>query len=384
VLAAALAAWLALAGPGRGQVLIGYSELRTDRPGGRHANVSTMRAYVITEDGTGRRPLAEELAREPDAWAQFLGWSPDGTLAVVARGWQHPDNAAWEEKNRAFRVQEGAWRHDLYLLDMGGGAVTNVTAVERTSHFNSGLFFWPGESGGLGFQALVGGQMRPFRMDRDGHNKRDLSGREGGFTEGLAASPCGRRIAYVKDGQLYLAGAEGGGPRPVRTGRRHHDAPQWSPDGKWLLFLAGEPFDTHPHVVRPDGTGVRRLACRRGHTGSVPVLDVEDFHGGCGDYPAWSPDSSWVYYTAKVGRSVELMRASLRGQLEQLTRSPAGCLTYHPEASPDGTRVLFGSNRGGVRQLYVLELASRKVRPLTDVPRGRAALWGHWRPTGKG
>src|SRR5690349_16323449 len=35
--------------------LIGYTEFRTDLPGGRHANVVTRRAVVVRADGTGRR-----------------------------------------------------------------------------------------------------------------------------------------------------------------------------------------------------------------------------------------------------------------------------------------------------------------------------------------
>jgi len=82
--------------------LIGYAELRTDLPGGRHANVRTMRAAVVRVDGSGRRVLAEELAREPDTWTQFAGWSPDGTKAIIARGWNDPENACWEEEHKTF------------------------------------------------------------------------------------------------------------------------------------------------------------------------------------------------------------------------------------------------------------------------------------------
>ncbi len=71
--------------------LVGYSELRTNLPGGRHANVRTMRAAVVKADGTGRHLLAEELAKEPDTWTQFAGWSPDGKTAIIGVGWQSPD-----------------------------------------------------------------------------------------------------------------------------------------------------------------------------------------------------------------------------------------------------------------------------------------------------
>ena len=54
-------------------LLIGYTEFRTDLPGGRYVNVATRRAVVIKADGTGRRVLAEELTREAGSSTQFVG-----------------------------------------------------------------------------------------------------------------------------------------------------------------------------------------------------------------------------------------------------------------------------------------------------------------------
>jgi hypothetical protein len=39
-------------------LLIGYTEFRTDLPGGRYVNVATMRAVVIKADGTRLKKLA--------------------------------------------------------------------------------------------------------------------------------------------------------------------------------------------------------------------------------------------------------------------------------------------------------------------------------------
>src|SRR5438093_1110209 len=77
---------------GRPHSLIGYTQYRTNLPGGRHANVSTMRACVVKADGTEWRALAEELTDEPDSWTQFAGWSPGGRLAMVGRGQNTPEN----------------------------------------------------------------------------------------------------------------------------------------------------------------------------------------------------------------------------------------------------------------------------------------------------
>jgi TolB protein len=361
--------------------LIGYTELRTDLPGGRHANVRTMRAVVVRADGTGRRPVADDLAAGPDAWTQFAGWSPDGKAAVVGRGWESPANAAWEEDHKTFRFNAEGWRYDCHVIDLATGKGANLTAVDRVSFYNTGLFFWPGDPTRAGFQALIGGESRPFVMDRDGRNKRDLTKGAKGFAYGFNASPDGKRVAYHKDYQVFLADADGTNARRVETGHPFNFCPTWSPDGAEVLFLSGEHYDCHPHLVRADGTGLRKLADRGGYKGVVEFLDVPDFHGGSSDIPAWAPDGKAVFYTARVGSAVELFRASRDGKAERLTTSPAGTLHYHPTPSPDGRRLAYGSLRAGVRQLYVMDLADRSERPLTALPKGRAAMWPHWQPT---
>jgi Tol biopolymer transport system component len=361
--------------------LIGYTELRTNLPGGRHANVVKMRAVVVRPDGTGRCVLATTLSRATHTWTQFAGWSPDGRSAILGRGWESPENGRWEEEHKQFRFTADGWLYDMFLVDIGSGAATNVTAVDRVSFYNSGLFFWPSDPNKLGFQALIGGNSHPFRMDRDGKNKRDLT--EGGqaFVYGFVASRDGRRIAYHKDYQIFVADADGSNARHVKTGQPFNFGPQWSPDGKRLLFLAGEHYNCHPHVTNADGTGLTKLADRGGYRGVVEFLDVPDFHGGSSDVPVWSADGKAVFYTAQVGRSVELFWVALGRRPERLTDTPPGTLHYHPQPSPDGARLAYGSRREGVRQLYVRRLRDGKELRLTDLRAGYAAMWPHWQPS---
>jgi len=91
-------------------------------------------------------------------------------------------------------------------------------------------------------------------------------------------------------------------------------------------------------------------------------------------------DSRWVYYTSKVGQAVELMRASLEGEVQQLTRSKPGVLNYQPKTSPDGKLVVFGSTRDGARALYVANADGRAVRAITLPVKGRSQMHPHWRP----
>ena len=188
----------------------------------------------------------------------------------------------------------------MYLLDLKGSEPTNLTAIDRVSFYNTGLFFWPDDSTKLGFQALIDGNSHPFKMDRNGKNKRDLTKDSKEFSYGFHASPDGKKIAYHKSYQVYVADADGTNAKHIQTNASFNFNPQWSPNGDWLLFLSGAHYDCHPYIVRKDGTELHRLASRAGYRGVIEFLDVPDFHGGSSDVPVWAPDGKSIFYTAKV------------------------------------------------------------------------------------
>lgn len=364
--------------PDLAQRTIGFTQFQTNLPGGRHPNVSTMRARVIHGDGSDSRALAEELVDGLDTWTQFVGWSPDGQQAIVGRGWQDPENAKWEEEHKTFRMEPGKWMLDSCLVDMKSGNVVNLTAVERVSNYNGGLFFMPGGQK-LGFTPLINGISKPYVMDLDGRNKKDLSGKDAGFTYGYSASPDGALISYHENYQIYIANKDGSEKRPIQTGNPFNFGPQWSVDGTWLLFVSGEHQHSNPYVVKRDGTGLKKLADINGYQGWIAFLDVPDFHNGSSDIPVWSADGKSVFYTAKVGSNVELFETTLDGMSTQITHSAEGTLHYHPTPSKDGKYLIIGSKRNGVRQLIVIRLSDRAEFPLTHLAAGWGAMWPHWR-----
>ncbi|MFN5316336.1 MAG: TolB family protein [Planctomyces sp.] len=360
--------------------LIGYTQHRTNLPGGRHANVCTSRAMLVRADGTQLQTIGSELADIPGAWTQFAGWSPDGRTAVVLRGWESAENAQWEEEHKTFRFTPEGWLVDSFLVDMASRKAQNVTAVDRVSFYNSGLFFWPADPSKLGFTALIDGNSQPFRMDRDGRNKTDLSKDSNGFSYGFSSSPDGSRISWHENYQISLADADGSNRIHVQTGHPFNFAPSWSPDGKWLLFVSGEHYNCHPHIVKADGTGLKKLVDRGGYRGVTQFLDVPDYHDGSSDVPVWAADGQSVFCTATISGSVELLRVTLAGRISQLTHSAEGTSHYHPKPSPDGQWLVYGSNRNGIRNLYVMQLADGKEHPLTNVPAGHAAMHAWWQP----
>ena len=146
----------------------------------------------------------------------------------------------------------------------------------------------------------------------------------------------------------------------------------------WLLFVSGVHEHWNPHIVRRDGTDLRKIADLGGYQGWVGFLDVPDFHNGSSDIPVWSADGESVFYTAAVADNVELFRVTLDGTVTPLSNSRPGTLHYHIKPSADGKSLLYGSKRDHVRNLYIMNLADQSETQLTNLKAGRAAMWPHW------
>ena len=363
----------------RAHYIVGYTDSRCDDPRGQYYNGLTRRAMVVRADGSEQREIGRSLITRECQAATITGWWRDGR-AIVHVGYKSTEVGAWETQNRTFAKTTDGQESDCWLVDVETGQSVNLTAVERVSPVNRGLAPWPADPSRATFLASVDGKRRPFTMKLDGTDKRQVSSGDDNFIYGLSPSPDGRRSAYIINYRMYLADADGSNPRRVDENPRHEFQfiPVWSPDSQWLMFLAGEHYNCHPHIVRANGTGLRKIADRGGYRGVVQTLDHPDFHSDSSDLPVWSPDSRWVYYTAKVGKSVELMRVSLKGQVQRLTRSQAGVLNYQPKLSPDGMLVVFGSTRNGARSLYVADADGNKVQAITVPTKGRSQMHPHW------
>src|SRR5881296_2452093 len=78
-------------------------------------------------------------------------------------------------------------------------------------------------------------------------------------------SPDGKRIAFVTRlsglPQVWVVPAEGGWPEQITSFEDPVGGVSWSPDGTWLALSVspGGGLNTQVYLVRPDGSGVRRV-----------------------------------------------------------------------------------------------------------------------------
>jgi len=113
-------------------------------------------------------------------------------------------------------------------------------------------------------------------------------------------------------------------------------------------------------------------------TDERPLLEVRDI-----DYdPVWSPDGSSIVFTSDREGSADLFRVKADGTaLERLTEDPA----YDDQAafSPNGSQLVFVSSRnGGYAHLWTLDLQTKRAKALTSGSGPGGDFRPAWSPDG--
>jgi Tol biopolymer transport system component/cytosine/adenosine deaminase-related metal-dependent hydrolase len=90
-----------------------------------------------------------------------------------------------------------------------------------------------------------------------------------------------------------------------------------------------------------------------------PVLDIAQ--------PDWSPDGRHIVFQSFRDGTYQLWRIRVDGtELEALTSGPFDC--REPRFSPDGARLAFACDRGGSYGVHLLDLSTRQITALIDGP----------------
>jgi Tol biopolymer transport system component len=172
--------------------------------------------------------------------------------------------------------------------------------------------------------------------------------------------------------QIFTVGPDGSGVHQLThvAKGKHSLSPDFSPDGKKILYQS-------------DVTGNNEIwAMAANGSGKVQLTDNPDFQNL---HPRWSPDGARIVFS----RCIPLLFGLQDCHIAVMNADGTGLVTLtrghwvdsNPEFSPDGSRIAFDSNRGGLESaVWVMNSNGTGAKRLTAP--NLEAIFADWSPDG--
>ena len=338
--------------------------------GKRFFFTSQGKTGMMCSDGSGLRYLNFDVPLQK-TW-QPGSIFPDGHRVLFLSMEERQDGPGRPFDEYYHKTQTHIW-----IYDLRDETLQKIADKERIAPFYTPQLLL--QNGRMLVQVVKDKVAQTLNINLDGSDARPFTKPGEGMPYGMSLSPDGIRIAYHLAGprgyEIRISDTEGGKRTLVAQKRGHlYFAPQWSPDGEWLIYQdchhTKDPGHDWSDLVlsRPDGTEQRMLT-----TGQslwfAATYGAPGNRGGGSNIPVWLPDGRilfarrspgaqvpWAYQTQK--RDVDhFNRAfkpeSARGgtelcilnpkndQITQLTTGKAGVWDFRGAVSKDGNDILF-------------------------------------------
>jgi len=308
---------------------------------------------------------------------------------------------------------------------IGGAAI--AVALGATAMPASAIV--PGPNGRIAFESNRDGNNEIYVMNPDGSVQQNLTNNKKANDVFPAWSPDGTQISFSSDraeaGNLdvYVMNADGSGVTRLTDAPGEDRGTSWTSDGEQIIFHSARDRDaTHTFdiwIMNADGSEQTKLfengsaayVCGDSETGTIVFNSSADPLGtnpvnsnGRRDFeiftmdidgtnvqqvtnntvldsgPKWSPDCSTISYNSlDSGGSLDVHRINADGTGDvNLTNTP-GVFDAFSAWSPDGSRIVFSSNRDVNFEIYTMDAADgANVTRLTFTDLGEADLRADW------
>ena len=301
----------------------------------------------------------------------YTFWRSRGANSVVIGSVTPADSGRFEVR---FRLMDAGQQTQL----TGFSYVASAGQLRLTAHKIADAIYekLAGEKGSFATRMayvvrLPGKRFALSVADADGFNPQTiLSSNEPIISPTWA--PDGTRLAYVSFEQkkpvVYVQSITTGERMAVANFFGSNSAPAWSPDGRRLAVVLSKDGGSQMFLINADGSGQpQRLA-------SSSAIDTE---------PNFSPDGSYILFTSDRGGSPQIYRIAVNGgQVQRVTFE--GHYNVSARHNPDGKSFTFIHRCGGRFAVAVQEFATRQLQVLSDggvdespsfAPNGRMILY---------
>jgi Tol biopolymer transport system component len=184
-----------------------------------------------------------------------------------------------------------------------------------------------------------------------------------GILRDLAVSRDGRKLALSEvEGAMNLTrlplAPGGGGPagpeEELSSGRVIDRYPRFSPDGTRLAFASNR--------LGSEQLWIMDLSTRRSERVDLPGRDLGI------NLPAWTTDGRHLVFSRLFPDGTQTLWITAADGSEAREFLKTETWSSGQDFSPDGKSLLFSARRGGGPQVFLLDVATRRFRPVTVSP----------------
>lgn len=274
-------------------------------------------------------------------------WLPQGTQIAFMADWS------------------GTW--DIHLLDLDRRVTRQLTYNDKDNRYPS----WSPDGSQIIFH---GGDFRTYTnydlyvIDADGNNLQILPisvDRPYSHESMGAWSPDGEWIAYHSNQRgewdIYLTDANGENERLLIMHMGDSARLRWSPDGSRVAFTMGpSEYDLQIYVMDIADFLAQRSPLNIDDAKQLTTTDI-----GSNYTHNWSPDGSQIIFTSDRDGNQEVYVMDVDGKNQHNLSNFAFGNDSFPSWLDDG-RIVFASTRGGITyDLYIMDADGNNVRRLT-------------------
>lgn len=302
-----------------------------------------------------------------------------------------------------YNVEANKGNRDLYIVPVAGGTSKKITAFDGGE--NSAQFTPDGKR--IGF--LRGATL--WEMNADGSDQHKVSDEE---MNGFQYSPDGKSILFIRDVKMeksvqdqypdlpkanarliddlmyrhwdswddfkysnifvapYTNGKIEGMPQNIMN--EPYDSPlqpfggmeqiSWSPDSKWIAYTSKKQSGKEYAESTNSDIYLYELATRK-------TTNLTEGMNGYDQEPAWNNDGRYLAWNSMATPGFESDRNRIFVYDFQTKKKEEVTVGYdnpaeHPQWSPDGKSIYCISIVKGTEQLYVVDVATKKTKPVTE------------------